>query len=114
MSPFVRYLLGCLLVVAFAFQQTGAARVVADDCCPDEEVAAGAAEQPTCTGPADGEDCVPECDDCLRCASTPRVLLAAVSLPDLPEADATMLERPALELAYGRDPRLRLERPPRA
>lgn len=113
MSCALRYLLACLLVVAFAFQQTGASRVTADDCCPEEAIAAGAADEPACSGPAEGDECVPDCDDCLRCASTARVLLAGLSFA-LPDPDATMLERPAFELADGRDPRLRLERPPRA
>jgi hypothetical protein len=114
MSRALRYLLACLLVVAFAFQQTGASRIAADDCCPEDgAIAADTAEEPACRGPADGDECVPDCDDCLRCASSSRVLLAGSSL-DLPDPDATTLERPAFELADGRDPRLRLERPPRA
>jgi hypothetical protein len=114
MPRVLRYLLECLLVVAFALQQTGASRIAADDCCPDEELVAGATDEPACEGPADGDDCVPQCDDCLRCASTPRVLLATLTLPELSEPAATTLERPAFEVAHGRDARLRLERPPRA
>jgi len=114
MSSLVRYLFACLLVVAFALQQTGAARIVADDCCPDDDATvADAAEEPACAGPQDGGDCVPQCDDCLRCASSPRILLASFAMPE-PSAPATMmLEQPAFEPVHGREARLRLERPPR-
>lgn len=113
MSSLLRTLLVCLVTVAFAIGQTGATRVAADDCCPDEAVAE-ASEGPACAGPESGSGCVPECDDCLRCASSSRILLAAVAVPELVPPLPTTFEPRATALAVGRDATGRLERPPRA
>lgn len=113
MSSLLRHLLVCVVTVAFALGQTGAMRVAADDCCPEEEVAE-ANQGPACAGPETGDDCVPECDDCLRCASSSRILLAAIAMPELLPARSTSFEPRKSGLAAGRDASVRLERPPRA
>lgn len=113
MPSLLRSLLVCLVTLLFASSQIGIARAAADDCCPDDEPAAHD-DGPACAGPEDGGSCVPECDDCLRCASASRVMLAAVVMPEPVPPLATAFEHGATALAVGRDASVRLERPPRA
>lgn len=114
MSSLLRSLLVCLVTLAFAIGQAGIARAAADDCCPEDEAAEASDEGPACAGPEDGGSCVPECDDCLRCASTSRVMLAAVVMPQPVPPLATTFEHGTASPAVGRDATVRLERPPRA
>ncbi len=111
LSAFARCLLACVLVLTFALQQTGTARADGE-CCPDEQDAEGTAVGSTESD--EGGGCAPACADCLGCAGPARILLSAWVVPAAPEPIATMLERPSLAVAAGRDALGRLERPPRA
>jgi hypothetical protein len=107
MGPsFARCVLALLLVFAFAFQQTGGARL-GGDCCEDE------GEADACTELGEPSDCPPSCADCVGCPGPGRVLMSSWA-PDVLAPSSTLLAPSLAADAEGRDPRLRVERPPRA
>jgi len=93
-----------LLVFAFAFQQTGITRL-GGECCDEEGDACTELDEPS--------DCPPSCADCVGCPGPARVLMSS-GAPLVLAPSVTMLADRIADEADGRDPRLRLERPPRA
>lgn len=104
-------LVALLLVLAFGLQQTGMTRVV-DECCDgDEETVAHADD---CSEADEPGGCAPSCTDCGGCPGPARgVMSTSMALALAPVSTKPIAERP-VALAIGRDPHLRLERPPRA
>lgn len=103
-------LVALLLVFAFGLQQTGMTRVV-DTCCEAEGDAVAHADD--CSEADEPGGCAPSCTDCGGCPGPARVLMSSGALA-LGPACAHPLAMHPVALATGRDPHLRLERPPRA
>lgn len=103
-------LVALLLVFAFGLQQTGMTRVV-DACCEGDGDAVAHADD--CSEADEPGGCAPSCTDCGGCPGPARVLMPAPALA-LGPACAHPLAIHPVALAIGRDPHLRLERPPRA
>lgn len=98
-----------VLVLAFALQQTGSGRLF-DGCCDESEDAAVHADD--CDEADERGGCAPSCADCSGCPGPVRVLMSSFVPAIGPPLAESM--HPSIELAAaGRDPRLRLERPPR-
>jgi hypothetical protein len=112
-----RALLHCLvslwLVLSFGLQQTGMARVL-DGCCDDAEADAVALAHADDCGEADEPGgCAPSCTDCGGCPGPARVLMSSPAVAIGPAWTKPLAQQP-VALATGRDPHVRLERPPRA
>lgn len=103
-------LLAVLLVLAFALQQTGSGRIY-DTCCDESEGASVHADD--CEEAGERGGCAPSCTDCSGCPGPARVLMST-RMPALGPPLARSMTASTLVIVAGRDPRLRLERPPRA
>jgi hypothetical protein len=103
-------LVALLLVFAFALQQIGMTRVV-DGCCDDGDGAVAHADD--CSEADEPGGCAPSCTDCGGCPGPARVVMSSPALALGPASTHPLAVHP-VALAIGRNPHLRLERPPRA